>query len=89
MTGFQVLRWVRKSAGLKNLPVVVLTDSLDHRESRLARELGANSHVVKPCSFDEITREMEQIANRWLGTRNRSGTGVCGRWERDAQRKAA
>src|SRR6478672_2236577 len=54
MDGFQVLQWIRTSAHLPGLRVVVLTSSDNIRDVNLAYSLGANSFLVKPMDFDRV-----------------------------------
>jgi len=66
MNGFQLLRWIRACADLEQLPVVVLTASLDEEDSQACYKLGANSFVIKPCSLDNLRKTIKQISDRWL-----------------------
>jgi CheY-like chemotaxis protein len=68
MNGFQVLRWIRSCncATVKQLPVVVLTGSLNQEDSQTSYQLGASSFVIKPCSLDSLKKAMNHIADRWL-----------------------
>ena len=45
--GFDVLSWLQGQPGLK-LTVAVLSSSLEERDMRRARELGADCYLIKP-----------------------------------------
>ena len=66
MDGFEVLRWIRKQPRLKRLPVVVLTGSVQERDARLAYEVGANSYVIKPTGFSQLSDAMKRLGDFWL-----------------------
>lgn len=52
ISGFQVLEWIRQQPKLKSLRVVMLTGSTDAEHMKLARQLGAESFLVKPLDFE-------------------------------------
>ncbi|MGH7970744.1 MAG: response regulator [Limisphaerales bacterium] len=63
--GFEVLRWVRANRDLKRLLVVVLTSSNLQADVDRAYELGANSYLVKPVSFDEMVNLVRRFEAYW------------------------
>ena len=63
--GFEVLEWVRKEPELKRLLVVVLTSSNLQADVDRAYELGANSYLVKPVSFDEMVNMIKRFEIYW------------------------
>src|SRR5579872_3824676 len=46
--GFEVLRWIRQQVSLNDVPVAVLTSSLEESDRKLADELGARYFLIKP-----------------------------------------
>jgi CheY-like chemotaxis protein len=54
--GFEVLKWIRAHPTHKRVPVFVLTSDQRAPMARLAYDLGANSLLPKPTSFDETVR---------------------------------
>ena len=66
LDGFEVLTWIRQQPQFEKLPVVVLTDSLDGRDSAAAYQLGAQSFLVKPTDFRASIRLMVTLAGQWL-----------------------
>jgi CheY-like chemotaxis protein len=63
--GFEVLEWVRKEPELKRLLVVVLTSSNLQEDVDRAYDLGANSYLVKPVSFDEMVNMIKRFEIYW------------------------
>jgi CheY-like chemotaxis protein len=63
--GFEVLQWVRAQPDLKRLLVVVLTSSNLQADVDRAYELGANSYLVKPVSFDEMVAMIQRFEIYW------------------------
>lgn len=63
--GLDVLRRLKASLKLRVIAVVVLTTSAEDRDVQLAYELGANSYIVKPVSFDKFLQVAEQIEVYW------------------------
>lgn len=47
LTGFDVLAWVRAQPGLKDLPIVMLSTSDEPEDVERAKELGAQSYLLK------------------------------------------
>jgi CheY-like chemotaxis protein len=65
-TGLEVLRWVKERSGLKRLPTVVLTSSKNDDDINRAYELGANSYVVKPVSYETLLELVKSLELYWL-----------------------
>jgi len=63
--GFDVLSWIRSEPGLSRLLVVVLTSSNLQADVDRAYELGANSYLVKPLAFDEMTHLLQRFEIYW------------------------
>ena len=66
MNGFEVLQWVRSQPQLAALQVVVLSSSDEIRDINRAYQLGANSFLVKPLSFDEFVGMLEALRSYCL-----------------------
>jgi DNA-binding response OmpR family regulator len=64
--GFEVLRQIKSADILKRLPVVILTSSKDEGDRALSYDIGANSYLVKPVSFDGFLGVIKQIEGYWL-----------------------
>jgi CheY-like chemotaxis protein len=63
--GFEVLQWVRHEEELKRLLIVVLTSSHLQEDVDRAYELGANSYLVKPVSFEEMVHMVQRFEAYW------------------------
>ncbi len=64
--GFEVLRRVKSEPGLKRLPVVILTSSREEGDRALSYDIGANSYLVKPVSFEGFLDVVRRIDEYWL-----------------------
>jgi len=65
-SGFEVLNWIRGRPRIRRLPVVVLTSSSEHRDVDLAYDMGANSYLVKPVSFEDLIGMMQLLHRYWV-----------------------
>jgi CheY-like chemotaxis protein len=65
-SGLEVLEWVKERAGLKRIPIVVLTSSKHDDDINRAYELGANSYIVKPVAFDTLLDLVKSLELYWL-----------------------
>ncbi|MGH7962758.1 MAG: response regulator [Candidatus Binatia bacterium] len=65
-SGLEVLEWIRQQTQLKRLPVVVLTSSKESTDISRAYDLGVNSYLVKPVSFDTLLDMVETLNLYWL-----------------------
>jgi CheY-like chemotaxis protein len=64
--GFDVLRRIKAEPILKRIPVIILTSSKEEGDRALSYDLGANSYLVKPVSFEGFVRVVRQIDGYWL-----------------------
>ncbi|NQV01404.1 MAG: response regulator [Bacteroidia bacterium] len=64
--GFEVLKQVKKAEKLKWIPVVVLTSSKEEGDRAMSYDLGANSYLVKPVSFDGFLHMVKEIREYWI-----------------------
>ncbi len=65
-SGHEVLEWLRQQQTLKRLPVVVLTASSESSDINRAYDLGANSYLVKPVTFDALVEMVRTLNLYWL-----------------------
>lgn len=63
--GLDILRRIKAHPRLRSIPVVVLTTSSEDSDMRSAYQLGANSYIVKPVSFDNFMEVVAQIELYW------------------------
>lgn len=64
--GRAALREIREDDRLRRLPVIVLTTSDAERDVYSSYDLGANSYIIKPNSFDAFCEVMAQVTNYWF-----------------------
>ena len=61
-----MLRQIKSTEILKRLPVIILTSSKDEGDRALSYDIGANSYLVKPVSFEGFLGVVKQIEGYWL-----------------------
>ena len=66
MDGFEVLQHVRQHKNFRALRIIVLTSSEDIFDVNKAYELGANSFLVKPLEFENLSAMMSTLSSFWL-----------------------
>lgn len=66
--GREVLKELKQHPVFKKIPVIVFTTTKNEIEIKRCYELGANSYIVKPISFDQLLRVVENIRNYWYQT---------------------
>ena len=65
-SGHEVLEWLRRQPMLKRLTVVVLTSSQQSSDINRAYDLGANSYLVKPVTFDALVEMVKGLNFYWI-----------------------
>jgi CheY-like chemotaxis protein len=66
LNGFDVLAWRRDNDKFKTVPVVVFSSSNHDMDVKRAYELGVNSYLMKPVSFDALCEIVKTISDYWL-----------------------
>jgi CheY-like chemotaxis protein len=66
MDGLEVLKRLKGDARTRRVPVVVLTSSDDAGDLGAARELGANSYVLKPMDAARFATTLADLAEYWF-----------------------
>jgi CheY-like chemotaxis protein len=64
--GFEVLETIKGDDRLKSIPIIVLTSSSRPEDIERAYQLGCNSFIVKPLSFEDFIEAMMEIKRYWL-----------------------
>jgi CheY-like chemotaxis protein len=67
-SGFEVLEWLRSQPELKRTPVVILTSSKETVDINRAYEIGVNSYLLKPVTFEALQEIVQTINVYWLIT---------------------
>jgi CheY-like chemotaxis protein len=66
--GREVLKEIKQHPELKKIPVIIFTTTKNENEIRRSYELGANTYVVKPVSFDGLVKVIQEIRSYWFNT---------------------
>jgi two-component system, response regulator len=64
--GLEVLRRIKFDERTKAIPVVVVTTSDQDQDVVKSYELGANSYIVKPVSFEKFVEAVSQLGFYWM-----------------------
>ncbi|MDD3320406.1 MAG: response regulator [Paludibacter sp.] len=64
--GFEVLKRVKSTDGIKRIPVIILTSSKEEGDRALSYDNGANSYLVKPVSFDGFIEVVKKVTDYWF-----------------------
>jgi two-component system, response regulator len=66
LNGLQVLKIIKKDDDLRNIPIVMLTSSVQDPDIKSAYALGANSYVVKPVDINSFIETINNLGMYWL-----------------------
>ena len=64
--GREALREIKTDPELRKIPVVVLTTSKADTDIGRIYELGANSFISKPVTFDSLVKVMKIVGDYWF-----------------------
>lgn len=64
--GREALREIKENPDLRRIPVVVLTTSKAEMDIYRSYDLGVNSFIVKPVSFDSLVEVMQVLGRYWF-----------------------
>lgn len=68
MDGREALAAIKADPQLRRIPVVVFSTSSAEQDVVGSYDLGANSYVTKPSSFDELLALMDALGAYWKDT---------------------
>ena len=66
--GREALKEIKNDPDLCRIPVVVLTTSQAEEDVVRSYQLGANSYITKPVTFDGLVDVMQSLKHYWLET---------------------
>ncbi len=66
MTGHEVLLAIRRLPQSCQVPIVVLSNSSDQRDVKMAYQHGANSYLRKPVEFTEFVQMLTALKHYWF-----------------------
>jgi CheY-like chemotaxis protein len=64
MDGLEAIRRIRLLSGLREVPIVALTDLAMAGDRERFLEAGATEYVSKPLSLDQFRQTIESLLNR-------------------------
>lgn len=65
ISGLEVLRQLKAHERFRRIPVVMLTSSREDRDLKTAYDLGVNSYIEKPVSFNKFIEVAAHIELYW------------------------
>jgi len=65
MGGLELLAWIRDHPEYRVIPTIIMTSSRMDADIEKAYNLGANTYMVKPASFDELARMVKSAHEYW------------------------
>ena len=66
VNGVQVLRAIRENTNTRNIPVIVLTSSMEASDQRICNHLGVNNYLQKPGSLSKFIEIVRGWKSEWL-----------------------
>ncbi|MFK7601915.1 response regulator [Deinococcus sp. SM5_A1] len=75
MSGFELLREMKKDPRLVRIPVVILSTSSAQQDISEAYTLHASSYLVKSSSFAEFLSQIEKFLDYWQSSRTVNHVG--------------
>ena len=65
-SGFEALREIKSDEELRRIPVVILTTSKAEEDIVRSYDLGVNSFIVKPVTFDALVETVRELGKYWF-----------------------
>ncbi len=66
LDGIGVLKEIKGSDQLRNIPVVVLTSSTEPSDLQRAYDAGTNAYIAKPTEFAQFLSAMKHVCEFWV-----------------------
>ncbi len=66
--GREVLKEIKQIPVYKKIPVIIFSTTNNEQEMRRCYELGANSYITKPNSFENLIKTVAAFRSYWLNT---------------------
>lgn len=66
LDGIGVLKEIKGSDALRNIPVVVLTSSTEPSDLQRAYDAGTNAYIAKPTEFAQFLSAMKHVCEFWI-----------------------
>lgn len=68
MNGLELLTWVREHPEYRVIPTIIMTSSRQQPDIQNAYNLGANTYMIKPSSFEELARMVKLAHDYWAAS---------------------
>ena len=65
-SGREALAEIKADPAFRHIPIVVLTTSAEDEDIFRSYEVGANSFITKPVTFDGLVQVMRGLGNYWF-----------------------
>jgi CheY-like chemotaxis protein len=65
MNGLELLAWIRNNPDFRVIPTIIMTSSRQDADIAKAYELGANTYMIKPSTFTELTKLIKAAHEYW------------------------
>jgi two-component system response regulator len=66
MSGIDALKFIRSDTRLKNIPVVVCTNSKLESDTRAAIDAGASNFLQKAFDIEQFTNDINNLLDCWI-----------------------
>ncbi|MEG9328455.1 response regulator [Salinimicrobium catena] len=66
VNGSEVLEVIKTEETTRNIPVVVLTSSMEEKDLKRCYALGVNSYILKPVDYSEFSKTIKSLGQYWL-----------------------
>ncbi len=64
--GREALKEIKQNDFLKKIPVIIFSTTNNEQEMKRCYELGANSYITKPNSFENLIKTIAVLRNYWI-----------------------
>ena len=65
MNGLEFLAWIREHPEFRVIPTIIMTSSRQDLDIEKAYNLGANTYMMKPSSFEELAKMVKLAHDYW------------------------
>jgi len=66
--GREVLKEIKQDTHFKKIPVIIFSTTNNEQEMKRCYELGANSYITKPNSFENLIKTVAALRSYWIQT---------------------
>jgi two-component system alkaline phosphatase synthesis response regulator PhoP len=68
--GLDITRTMRRDAGMKNIPIIMLTARVEDQDKIVGLEIGADDYITKPFNPREVVARVRSVLRRSAGESN-------------------